>query len=661
MHRLQRLDLAVRRLAVVAAVQMALMALARIIFALIHVDAATLAAHSDNLPLLLFNALRFDAQVAAYICLPMLPAVAAAALGGECAGHMAGQVMRVYGVVAATLVALLSAVDTCFYLNFESHFNIVLFDFMDENPRLLLRSIWNEYPVVTIASALGLLAIGLDLASWGWWKRMGESRPGRRTAAVRCTAAMVVLAVAVRGSLGTFPLRAEDIYVSADRTLCDCVPNAPFMLKKAWSERRKQFVLPTEADILAHNGFATEAEAVAAWLDISPDSAADISAEQCAFAVSGEAPAQGMHMVLIVTESWSNELLQMDDSAGGFDLLGSMRQHLREDIYMPHFQSYANGTIATVEALTVASPIENIYTSRYRFAEFPSAVARPYAEAGYDTRFVTGIELSWRNLQEVLPRQGFGTVTGKYEIMDATPREAQEGLCNRTWGVYDHRMLQYLLEQLQSAGRPTFAMALTSTSHTPFEFPAEFEMPELDPCFNSDRFCTDAVVTSDYLKGFQYETHALGRFMDSLKRSPLADSTIVFITGDHNIRTLLQYDKPSPMQHSVPLYVYVPRSVRTALSVDTTRYGSHTDLAATMAPLVLSHARHFAMGSNLFAEGDRPTVSINRRQIMHSKGISAAQAMRKAQAREAVCLLCFVRWMRSCTLPPATDADASDD
>ena len=54
----------------VAAVQMALMALARIIFALIHVDAATLAAHSDNLPLLLFNALRFDAQVAAYICLP---------------------------------------------------------------------------------------------------------------------------------------------------------------------------------------------------------------------------------------------------------------------------------------------------------------------------------------------------------------------------------------------------------------------------------------------------------------------------------------------------------------------------------------------------------------------------------------------------------------
>ena len=358
---------------------------------------------------------------------------------------------------------------------------------------MLLKGIIEEAPILLLFVCF---AVAVVVAVYGRKiiLRAIERLCSRKTRAVVFIVITTLLVpVCVRGNLGTFPLRAEDIYVSSSAAVNDCVPNGIFMLKKAWSEKKKQFKLETEQSILNNEHFSSADEA----LDVLRALDADILNGELQDVMFVRTPAdvvaKDYNVVLIIVESWSNLLIDYEKPLDA-DLLCGLRKHFDADYLFRNFVSATNGTIDAVETFTINAQHPRIFTSSYRTYQYPTATAKVWHDAGYETSFLSGIEISWRNLMEVLPKQNFDRVIGKYELLNERP----EAECNTTWGVYDHELLSYLNDYINTGGAPKFVMALTSTSHTPFEFPTSFALPEITTDkLSSDNFATSEDVTLD--------------------------------------------------------------------------------------------------------------------------------------------------------------------
>ncbi len=609
----------------------------RLVFIIRFDSLSLVVSRMDIFERLWYNGLRFDAQVLGYIVLPVtLLALVGMAITSERYHQMTQNIVTWYFPLMYTLVGALMLLDMQYYINFKSHFNLVLFDFFKEQPLVLMRSIWHEHPVIRIILCISILFILLRLISKWIVVKWKFAKPSGWYAISVMVAYLILLPVVIRGSVTLFPLRAEDMYISEHKEINDCVPNAIFMLKKAYSEKGKAFAIETPSEILHGGGFKDINEAIATYRQIPEGQVANGKPEDWIFKVCPKNKnARKYNVVFIVVESWSNKL--MDYSSSRADLLCSMGKHLKEDVLFRNFQSAANGTINTLETITTSTPYQPLFTSKYRYQLFPTSVAEPFNQNQYNTEFISGIELSWRNLFEVLPNQNFKRVSGKYELL----KEFPEAKCNNAWGVYDHDMLRCVFQKLQKQKKPNFFLCLTSTSHTPFELPQNYPLPDikLSPS-DMSLYEGDGALVKDYLRGYQYSNKALGDFMTWIKSSPLASNTIVVITGDHNIRMILPYTKPGSnlYQYSVPLYIYLPPLLRKKVYVDTSRMGSHYDIIPTIAPLVLSKARYVALGQNLFDSKKKSDsyYSINELQVLHDKGLTDKKAHRIAVARQTI-------------------------
>ena len=614
-------------MAILIAIQM----IARIAFTFKFADVNLFSDNVQHIPLAIANAIRFDAQTAAYAILPIfIIAIVATVINS---GKWAFSINRWYTTIIGTLMFILGLADIVFFGNFAEHFNIVTFDLLDEEPILIIKGVWNDTPIIKIALAMVIVGWLISIV----YKHItlnSIKNKSRQIAAI--AVGLIIIPIAIRGNLGTFPLRAEDIYVSPSSTLNACVPNATFMMKKAWSEKKQQFALQNDADILADNGFSSKDEAIAEWLNIPNDSAQNIAIADALYDITSDAPkAPKMNIIIILTESWSNRLIDYE-ALYDMDLLGEMRKHLNEDILFRHFLSATNGTIDAVEHITISAAYPHMFTSAYRNISYPTSTAKLFKENGYDTYFVSGIEISWRNLIDVLPKQSFDHVYGKYEMLDEYPNVE----CNQTWGVYDGDMLKTVNKMLEEpSDKPKFMLCLTSTSHTPFEFPDGYEFGRIDlDNTPDDAFAADNASTTAYLHGYQYESNELGRFMTRLKNSPAAQNTIVAITGDHNIRLILPNDEKNRyMRYSVPLYIYIPKNID--VRADTSRMGSHSDIVPTLANLTLSNAKYFKAGQDLLADSLSQTIAINTEYVLSTLPDSLAQ--RKANALKALKQLYF--------------------
>ena len=616
-----------------------LFALLRIAFIIRFGELGTLLNSPKSLPLLIYNAFRFDAQVIAYLMIPIVIWFLANVFTPKEKFIKASLTFfQYYFPSVFTLIAIVSLLDQQFYINFGSHFNPVFFDFFNEEPAILIKSIWKEHPVIWITlgciAFFWLMQITIKVIIKNEKATIITSGVYAKSLPIIC---LILLPIGIRGSVSTFMLRAEDVYISDNNKINDYVPNAVFMLKKAYSEHKQQFKIETPQEILIQHGFKTIHEAIACYFDVTPDSAAKKEIEDWIFSSTPQSnPTSQPNVVVILTESWSNRLI--DFQSDSMNLLCSMKQHLQQDILFRNFQSSTNGTINAIESLVIGTPYQPLFTSKYRYLSYPTSMAAPFKANHYTTSFISGIELSWRNLEEVLPNQQFDQVMGKYELLKENPTAE----CNHTWGIYDHEMLNFVADKLEHQNKPNFMLCLTSSSHTPFEFPDDYDLPELNLSNKTmENFKGDPSLVKEYLKGYQYSNRALGDFMTRIKSNPaLASNTIVVITGDHNIRMILPYRNAQEqrIEHSVPLYIYLPPQMRQMVQADTSRWGSHSDIIPTLVPMLFSNTHYVNMGQNLFDNSQDPqlSVSINVSQVQHGSALTDEEAKQKAAARETI-------------------------
>lgn len=598
-----------------SAVILVILLFVRICFAVAFVPMSVISSNLSVLPRLFFNLLRFDVQVICYVLLlPTALTFILVVLRKPWTDHVLSRFRLIYFSIVSVLLLMISGIDMGFYANFNSHINLTFFDFFNEGPMSLIQTIWEEYhcvyeAIIFLLIALPVLLLIRRLESGNLSSRLSVRSSNSRNSSHRNTINLsiiillyiVFLAIGLRGSVWRFPLQIEDTFVSNQKALNDLVPNAVYMLKKAYKEKRNAFKIENTTDLLKQYKFKSLQEA----LDIYTGGKVRIVKNDTLTALQHALFAEVDHglkqsqpnIVIIYSESWSNYLfnLQQKDAEMYFGL----ERHFKDDLLFRNFQSVQNGTVASLENLYVSTPFPRFFASAYRFKTLPTSIALPFKASNYTTTFMSGMDAAWENCAEALVHQQFDAIYDKFSLLKDYPHATYNSI-----GVYDEYLFQALLDRLQKPSKKRQMIAvMTTTNHPPFEFPKDLKLPPLPESFYGKKCFAEhnRKVLDKYLTGFRYYNKVLNEFLNRFKASAAAKNTILIITGDHNVRSILDYDAVDKRyEHSVPLYIYLPTYLRKeAYNKLTNRWGSHDDILATLAPFAFHDTKYFKMGHNL--------------------------------------------------------------
>lgn len=617
-----------------------LFTLEKIVFIYRFGNFSTFSLYAGDIPQMIFNSFRFDLQVLSYI-LGLFLLINHITLFTK--SEKAVRFINSFSITLIPVLLIISILiliaDQQFYSFFKLHFNSVAFDFFDEEPKLLLKSIWLEHPIIRIFLLTIVLYFVIRYGIRRIYKKT-QLNINKLNFISRVLVSILVLGfffLIMRGSLGTFPLQNEDTNVSENEFINACVPNALFSLKEAYSEVKKEYKIQQPDQILRKYGYSSIQEAFADLRDVPVDSIKTDQLDKLIFNKEDGSQGKKYNVVLFIMESMSNHFIYFHNK--DCNLLGSFENHFNNDIVFRNFQSSGNGTIVTLENLLINAPFHSLFETKYRFQPYDISIAKPFKDAGYKTSFITGIELGWRHLDEVLNRQYFDHVYGKNYILNHQP----EAKSNSTWGVFDHHVFDYIYTKLCESDSTQFIACLSSTNHTPYELPKDYKPYPIDPKIaDNPVFSVPKERCLEVLTAFQYSNDALGKFMDKIKNSPLAENTIVIITGDHNIRSIISYNTPESqkLKYSVPLYFYIPDDLKEKLHIDQTRTGSHYDIMTSIYPYILKNVNYLNLGQNLFSDqkSTENFYSINDEQLLFGDSLNTEYVQERKNAREAILL-----------------------
>ena len=467
-------------------------------------------------------------------------------------------------------------------------------------------SVWTDYPIFGILSIWVCLLI---LYTY-YMKTLNRRRHFPVNfpiwlSVLGCFIIVAVFLMAMRQSFGTFPIQTHDAMVSKNKAINFLPINGVFALKTSFEERGKSENLGKSAlSRLSELGYENPAKAARDYFDDEKLSLtlSDSAALEKLFQVTPTSKfleKNKPNVVFIFMESMSNYNMNFDSEQ--MNLLGSLRKHFKSDLLFRNFVSSDNATIQSLEYLLINTPI-SFTQSKYRFQSYPSAVALPFKSAGFENNFITGAEISWRNLNEFVPYQGFQSIVGKQDILS----RIKNSKANH-WGVYDEFLFDYVFEKLSAKNtKPKFMFVQTTTNHTPFDLPQTYKPNEISLTKDvKKRLLVSEDIAIKNLNCFQYSNNCLGTFLDKIKNSELSKNTIVVMTGDHNNLMLFDFDEAHQLQQRrVPLYIHVPGKYKPTNAVNTSIFGSHKDIFPTIYNIALSNTRYYSIGNNLLESAD---------------------------------------------------------
>jgi hypothetical protein len=202
---------------------------ARFVFIGHYVGAETLSHNADSLPTMFFNGLRYDVQTISYFLLPSVVYFIV-----ESVVNLFVKKRKYAGLtkfnfwyfpISMILALIVLIVDHQFYANFNTHISIVFFDFLNEKPLLLLKTMWLENHLGWVLVAL---VVWGSLVSFVFNRILAQKAKPTKLKNYLSWLYLPLLFLFLRGSLGTFPLRLENCYVSTDMEINACTPNGFF-------------------------------------------------------------------------------------------------------------------------------------------------------------------------------------------------------------------------------------------------------------------------------------------------------------------------------------------------------------------------------------------------------------------------------------------------
>ncbi|MDR2787382.1 MAG: LTA synthase family protein [Candidatus Accumulibacter sp.] len=538
------------------------------------------------------NGLRFDLRLAAFLLLPLL-----FTLGSERLMAARG-VARGYFSLAASLVLLLGVIELDFYREFHQRLNGLVFQYLAEDPKTVLRMIWHGFPVVRLL-LVWMLAVWLFSRFFSFIERHTRPAPGARTDISRLQRGaafllcLLLLTLAARGTLRQGPpLRWGDAYTTDSMfanqlglngvlTLADAA-RARFSAHRdnAW----KSALPPADALKIARDMLLTphdtlvDAGTAALRRDFSPPPQNTLPVK---------------NVVVILLESFAGRHVGALGASGGitphFDALA------QEGLLFTRFFSNGThthqGTFATMACFPNLPGFEYLMQTPEGGHGF-SGLPQLLGARGYRDVYVYNGDFAWDNQSGFFGNQGMTTFIGRNEYVNPV-------FSDPTWGVSDEDMFSRAneeLEKLAAGERPFYALLQSLSNHTPYALPERLPVPRVTGYGSLDT----------HLTAMRYSDWALGQFFARAKASPYYRETLFVVLGDHGFGSFEQLTEMDLYRFHVPLLLLAP-GIREKFGATRETVGAQVDVVPTIMGRLGGGTRHQCWGRDLLnlPEDDR--------------------------------------------------------
>ena len=253
-----------------------------------------------------------------------------------------------------------------------------------------------------------------------------------------------------------------------------------------------------------------------AWLPDAPSPLARL--------VSSPAREKPLNVVLVVMESFTARLV---GALGGEPALTPELDRLAEQgVLLANCYATGERTVQGLEAILSSFPsLPGVAAVRRPQAlhGFDTLATRLRAR-GYDTLFLYGGQGIFDQMRGFFVGNGFDVFLEERDFENVAFRGA--------WGVSDEDVFRRALSELEQragAGRPVFAVILTVSLHSPWQFPPG----RIEPLSQA------VEVPQGYehaeLENFLYADWALGALVREARSKPFFDDTLFVFVGDHGV------------------------------------------------------------------------------------------------------------------------------
>ncbi len=528
-------------------------------------------------------------------------------------------ILRVTFVLGAILYFTIIVCDLSFYSFFQDHINILFFGFFEDDTIAILESIWKNYPVVPmLAGVVGFLFLVVFFARRLILPIKRFVALKKRMKVLLIPVVLVLFAGAIRGGYGVFVLSPKYADFSDNEFINQLSRNSVMALEATYQLRQKRNALNFNlADELGYKKRIQDAFTDFLGIDLSHTPKNELI--NLLWRQTPENPKldeKKPNVVVVLMESFGSYWLRYQSES--FDILGDLKNHFDSDILFPHILPADNGTIGSLLGLTTNIPHRRgarfLSESRYLNMPLESGAHIPYKKRGYNTSFLYGGKLSWRNIGRYYRTQGYEVVEGENSIKKTLDANSKTG---NEWGLYDEHLFKYALDKLAS-NQPQFMFILSTSNHPPFEVPENYEAKSLlIPAELESRVNREKELLKARFKAYQYANQKLAEFISKIKKE--APNTIIAVTGDHNFFSFLTYDVTEAYEkHMVPAYFYFPEELKPT-SFNENKVASHEDIMTTVYNRSLSQTKYLSFGEDLFAT-ENP-VAINGTVVAAKEGV----------------------------------------
>jgi len=539
---------------------------------------------------------RFDLRLALVVSLPLIALawIAAVRPGWN---RTASLTWQTWLTAAGLLGTLIFFVDFGHYAYLHRRLEATVLDEM-RSPRESLAMIWDTYPVLWGAAAVGLIA-------WGWLRlarvtfRIAQ-RPSRLRRAPRVSAATAcgaLILLGLYGNLSWYPLRWSQAFFSANDFVSALASNPVIYFTETLLHRGRQ---ADRKSVERNYGLLSD------LMEVEPRDEQTLTFARRV--VPERSPPFRPNLVVVHLESFAafktgafgNAL----PASPHFDALA------KESLLFTRFFVPTGPTARSVFSMITGVPDVPANNPESSASRDPKSIRQPVlvtALEGYSKHYFLGGSANWANIRALL---GGNIVDLSIHEEGSYEQERVDG-----WGISDLDLFESAVETFDATSKPFFAFIQTSGNHRPYTIPAYspgFELADVD----EETLRKSGFDSLEAYNGFRLLDYSLGRFFALAAERPWYRDTVFALYGDHGVPAVndIPFERMGIARHHVPLLIHAPRLVQAGRRIEYP--SSSVDILPTCLSLMGIPYVNSALGRDLLA--DRPA---DRRFAFLSNGL----------------------------------------
>ncbi len=498
------------------------------------------------------NGLLLDIPVAGYlIALPLLFTIVSAWLPWRIALR---RLSTAYYVIIATAIALAFVADTSLYPFWKFKLDATVFYYID-TPKDAFASVSVGYMALRIVLIVLYAALLVWLLRWATPRELQPVDGWRRKTVLSLVLVALIgpLAISIRGGLGESTANVGKVYFSEDEYLNHSAINPVFSMIASLDK------VENYGD--EFNYFA-EDERKRLFDGLYPSTENDTTA-----LLNTTRP----NIIVIIMEGYGGRFIK---AVGGRDDISPNYNRLAtEGVLFTHCYSNSfrtdRGTVSTLSGYP-SFPTLSVMKLPAKSRTLP-CLASTLNSVGYTSSFLYGGDINFTNMKSYLRTGGYANIVSDVDF----PAQQRK---DNPWGANDNVTFNRLLSMAKAQkSEPWHIGYLTLSSHEPFVVPYH-RLKEQIP------------------NAFAFTDDCLGRFVESIRRTPLWRNLLIVCIPDHGFVYPLGIDHE---QHHHNTMLWIGGAVAQHRVVNTLM--NQSDMAATLLGQLRLPHKDYTFSRDIFS------------------------------------------------------------